>query len=179
MGAVLSHHTDDGEKATAFAPRSLSTAEKKYAHLDKEGLAIIFGIKKFHEYLFDRKFEIKSGHKPLQHLFDSTRAIPQLASARLQRWALILSAYDYTISYKPGIEHANADSLSRLPLPQPLLDTPPPGDIVLLMETLHSSPVTAQHIRQWTDKDPLLSKVRSLALQGWKDGEEEHNYETV
>ena len=81
VGAVLSHQTEDGERPVAFASRSLSPAEKKYAHLDKEGLAIIFGVKKFHGYLFGRKFKIRSDHKPLQHLLDSTRAVPQLASA--------------------------------------------------------------------------------------------------
>ena len=173
VGAVLSHRTEEGERPVAFASRSLSAAEKKYAHLDKEGLAIIFGVKKFHGYLFGRKFEIRSDHKPLQHLFDSTRAVPQLASARLQRWALILGAYNYTISYKPGDQHSNADLLSRLPLPDSPTKTPPPADIILLMETLQASPVTAQHIRQWTDKDPLLSRVRTLVLHGWKNGEEE------
>ena len=48
VGAVLSHRMDEGERPVAFASRSLSVAEKKYAHLDKEGLAIIFGVKKFH-----------------------------------------------------------------------------------------------------------------------------------
>ena len=132
---------------------------------------------------------IRSDHKPLQRLFDNTRAIPQIyryielsytsytglsiASARLQRWSLILSAYDYTILYQSGEEHANADSLSRLSLPEPLSTTPQPADIILLMETLQTSPVTAQQIRQWMDKDPLLSRVRTLVLQGWRDGEVE------
>ena len=132
---------------------------------------IIFGVKKFHDYLFGRKFEIHSNHKPLQHIFDSQRPIPALASARLQQWALTLSAYDYSISYKPGREHANADSLSRLPLPQFPLQTPTPGDIVLLLETLHASPVTAHEVQQWTTRDPVLSKVRTWVLQGWVDGE--------
>ena len=148
VGAVLSHQTKDGERPVAFASRSLSAAERKYAHLDKEGLAIIFGVKKFHGYLFGRKFTIHSDHKPLQHLFESSRAVPQLASARLQRWALILSAYDYTIAYRPGDKNANADSLSRLPLPEPPVQTPPPGEVILLMDTLQASPVTAQHICQ-------------------------------
>ena len=174
VGAVIAHMTPDGEKPIAFASRSLSPAEKKYAQLDKEGLAIVFGVKKFHDYLFGRKFEIRSDHKPLQHIFDSQRPIPALASARIQRWALTLSAYDYSIAYKPGKELANADSLSRLPLPQTPLHTPLPGDIVLLMDTLQASPVTAQHVRQWTDRDPLLARVRTQVKEGWIDGEEEN-----
>ena len=93
----------------AFASISLSNAANKYAHMDKEGLAIILGVKKFHGYLFWRK---KSNNRPLQHIFDSSGAILQLVSAGLQRWALILSAYNYTITYHPGHKHANADSLS-------------------------------------------------------------------
>ena len=58
VGTVIAHETPDGEKPITFASRSLSPAEKKYAHIDKEGLAIIFGVKKFHDYLFGRKFEI-------------------------------------------------------------------------------------------------------------------------
>ena len=174
VGAVISHQTSEGEKPIAFASRSLSPAEKKYAHLDKEGLAIIFRVKKFHDYLFGRQFQIRSDHKPLQHIFDSQRPIPALASARLQRWALTLSAYDYTITYKPGKEHANADSLSRLPLPQAPLHTPPPGDIILLMETLQASPITATQVRLWTSRDPCLSRIRTLVREGWVDGEEEY-----
>ena len=173
IGAVIAHQTPEGEKPIAFASRSLSPAENNYAHLDKEGLSIIFGVKKFHDYLFGRKFEICSDHKPLQHIFDSQRSIPTLASARLQRWALALSAYDYMIAYKPGKEHANADSLSRLPLPQAPLQTPLPADIVLLMDTLQTSPVTVRQVRHWTNRDPLLSRVRSLVLEGWVDGKEE------
>ena len=89
VGAVLSHQTEEGERPIAFASRTLSPAERKYAHLDKEGLYIIFGVKKFDGYLFGRKFVIRSDHKPLQRLLDNTRVIPQLVSARLQWWSLI------------------------------------------------------------------------------------------
>ena len=173
VGAVLSHKMPDGsEKPVAFASRSLSVAEKKYAQLDKKGLAIVFGVNKFHQFLLGRKFEIRSDHKPLQHLFNENRPVPPLASARIQRWALTLGAYDYTISYKPGDQHANADSLSRLPLPTSLSNVQPPTELVLLMETLQEYPVTARDIRKWTNRDPLLSKIRNLVLNGWRDGEE-------
>ena len=57
-------------------------------------------------------------HKPLQSLFNETEGIPSLACARIQRWALTLSTYDYQIKFKAGTENANADLLSRLPLPE-------------------------------------------------------------
>ena len=51
-------------KPIAFASRTLSGAEQKYAQLEKEGLACIFGIKKFRSYLYGRPFEICTDHKP-------------------------------------------------------------------------------------------------------------------
>ena len=169
IGAVLSHKFDDGsEHPVAFASRSLSPAEHKYAQIDKEGLAIIFGVKRFHQYLLGRKFTIYSDHKPLEHLFGRSRAVPSLASARIQRWALTLGAYNYEICYKPGKDQASADLLSRLPLPEAPKEVPVPADTILLMEYLQDSPITAAQIKSWTDRDPLLSRVRKMLLHGWR-----------
>ena len=126
----------------------------------------MFGIKKFHPYLFGRQFSITSDHKPLQHLFKETSAIPVLASARIQRWALLLGGYDYKISYKPGDQHANADMLSRLPSSSTPPEPPASPENVHVLETLDSSPVTSAHIRQWTAKDPTTAKVRDSLIAG-------------
>lgn len=174
VGAVLSHREEDGsDRPVAYASRSLSPAERKYAQLEKEGLAIVFGVKKFHQYLLGRKFTILSDHKPLRHLFSESRPIPPMASARIQRWALTLSAYDYGIEYRPGDKHSNANVLSRLPLPESVRETPQPGETVLLMESLQSSPVNSNQIKRWTDHDPILSKVRDFTLQGWQHSSDE------
>ena len=174
IGAVLSHKLENGkEKPIAFASRTLAPAEKKYSQLEKEGLAIIFGVKRFHQYLLGRHFTIISDHKPLQRLFSESHVTPPLASARIQRWSLTLGAYDYSIQFKPGKDHNNADMLSRLPLPETPKDIPLPGETVLVLNMLNSLPVTAEQIRQWTNNDPLLSRVRTLLQRGWENTTDE------
>ena len=95
-----------------------------------------------------------------------------MASARIQRWALTLSAYHYEICYKPGADHANADGLSRLPVSNHVTTVPLPGDVLLLFQTLQSTPVRADQIRQWTDTDPILSRIRRNVLSGWVDSDD-------
>jgi len=81
IGAVLSHILDDGqEKPVAYASRTMSTAERRYSQLEQEVLAIVFGVKKFHNYLYGRPFTIESDHQPLSHLFNETKGIPVMAS---------------------------------------------------------------------------------------------------
>lgn len=91
--------------------RIAGTGWKKNTHRLRVGYCI--WVKHFNQYLLGRKFTIHSDHKPLQHLFGENRGVPSLASARIQHWALTLSAHNYNISYKPG---KDADMLSRLPL---------------------------------------------------------------
>ena len=101
VGAVLSQVVNGEEKPVAFASRSLAPAERIYAQIDREGLAVVFGVKKFHQYVYGRRFTIYSDHQPLQALFGEGRTVPQMASPRIQRWALTLSAYDYSLKFRP------------------------------------------------------------------------------
>ena len=66
---------DGTERPIGYASRMLTQAECKYTHIDKEALAIIFGVKRYHQYLFGRKFVIYSDHKPLMYLFGEHQAI--------------------------------------------------------------------------------------------------------
>ena len=105
VGAVLSHCMEDGsEKQIAFSSRSLAPAEKRCAQLDKEALAIIFGVN--NSICLAAKFTILSDLKPLQHIFCESKPVPQLASARIKHWALTLGTYDYSIRYKPEADYA-------------------------------------------------------------------------
>ena len=87
VGAVLAHKMDNGdEKLVCFASRTLTVAEHEYSHLDKEALAIVFGVKKYHQYLYRVRFELKTDHKPLIHIFSEPNATPTMASGRIQRY---------------------------------------------------------------------------------------------
>ncbi|XP_061883310.1 uncharacterized protein K02A2.6-like isoform X1 [Entelurus aequoreus] len=180
VGAVLSHVMEDGsEKPVGFASRTLTKAEQGYSQLDKEGLAIVFAVKRFHQYLYGRAFKIYTDHKPLMSLFSETKCIPPLASARIQRWALTLSAYQYAIEYRAGKDNANADALSRLPLPDTPAVTYVPPETVFSLEKLEETPVKASRIKQWTERDPVMSQVKTFLLQGWPsviEGEELRPY---
>ncbi|XP_072357065.1 uncharacterized protein [Scyliorhinus torazame] len=164
IGAVLSHKMENGaERPIAFASRTLTAAEKKYAQIEKEGLAVVFAVKRFHQYVYGRHFTIVTDHKPLLGLFREDKPIPPIASARIQRWALLLAAYEYSLEHKPGTQIANADALSRLPLSTGPMSTPTTGEVVATLNFMDTLPVTASQIREWTQTEPVLSKVKRAA----------------
>ena len=140
---------------------------RKTTQLEKEALTLIFGTKRFHNYLYGRCFTLYTDHKPLQGLLNESKAIPTLALARIQRWALTLATYQYKIVYKKGSEVSNADGLSRLPLPAASQNTPVPSEHVLLLEHLSSGPITATQIKIMTRQDKVLSKVLYFVQKGW------------
>ena len=74
------------------------------------------------------------------------KLISPMSSARLQRWALKLSNYEYHLQYKPGSKIANADCLSRLPLRDETVRDYVPEEVVLSMTLPEDTPVTAARI---------------------------------
>ena len=170
IGAVISHTYPDGqERPIAFASRTLSAAELSYSQIEKESLSLVYGVKKFHQYLYGRKFVLVTDHKPLVTLLGPTSGIPTLAAARLQRWALILSAYSYDLEFRPTQRHSNADGLSRLPVVSKDRDdsSDVPKTAIFNISQVHSLPVTAIQLQRATRRDPILSKVFLLMQQGW------------
>ena len=135
--------------------------------MEKEALSLIFGVKKFHQYLYGRRFTLVTDHKPLTAILGPKKGIPSLAAARLQRWAVLLSAYEYNIAYKPSLEHNNADELSRLPLRVGGSQTVEDGAHLFNIGQIQSLPVTAVDVRKTTRTDRVLSKVYQYTQNGW------------
>ena len=146
--------------------------ERNYSKLDKEGLSLVFGVTKFHQYLHGMTFVLITDHRPLIGLFNEQRPVPQQASSRLQRWALTLAGYDYVIRHRSGEAHDNCDALSRLPLPTESIKTPAPAEYVQLIQMLDDSPITSGDIRKWTQRDPVLSRVQRYVLTGWPESDQ-------
>ena len=112
LGAVLCVNTPgEGERPIAFASRQLKASEAKYSSIQKEALALVWGLQHFHYWVFGQRVTLVTDHCPLSYL-KSMAPKSQL----LSRWLLILQCYDFTIIHRPGKANANADALSRCPL---------------------------------------------------------------
>jgi hypothetical protein len=106
LGAALIQE----EKPVAFSSKALTPAESRYANIERELLALVHGIEKFHTYIYGKPVIIQSDHKPLEQI--QKKAIGQ-APPRLQRMLLRLQPYDTEIHYKRGKDMVYADFLSR------------------------------------------------------------------
>ncbi|KAL0880304.1 hypothetical protein ABMA27_002756 [Loxostege sticticalis] len=165
LGAVLAHRYPDGsERPVSCVSRTLNEAERNYSQIDKEALAIFYGITRHHQYLFGRKFELRTDHKPLSYIFGSKVGIPQTAASRLQRWAARLAAYDFTIHFVKSVENGPADALSRLPLAHKGGDVNSVSYINLVQECI---PINFHDVRRETNKDVLLSRILGYVKFGW------------
>ncbi|KAL0879382.1 hypothetical protein ABMA27_003143 [Loxostege sticticalis] len=184
LGAILSQVDADGvERPISFASR---TAEKRYAQIQKEETAIIYGVRRFNQYLYGRSepFILRTDHKPLISIFGPYNGIPEVSANRLQRYALFLSGYNYKIEYIRSGDN-NADYLSRASLPEP---SGPPGSrhtacactercgesettcdraTYVCFVVDGTMPVTLRKVREATNNDMVLSRVASFILNGW------------
>ena len=168
IGAVLSHVMNDGtERPIAFASRTLTKTEQGYAQIDKEALAIIWGVKKFHVY-FHVSFTLYTDHQPLTSIFHPHKSIPVVTAARLQRYALFMAGYDYQIEYKNTKVHNNADGLSRLPpkTEERAEEVVDPVNVFNMMQ-FEPLPITVDNVRRETQRDPVLSQVHEMVTKGW------------
>jgi hypothetical protein len=109
LGAVLVQEFEDGEHPIAYASRTLLDAETRYATIEREGLALQWGINHFQAYLLGAPFVAFTDHKPLVSLM-----VKDQCNKRLQNYALKLQHFKFTIEYRAGSQNVSADFLSRI-----------------------------------------------------------------
>lgn len=109
LGAVLMQFKGNDARIISYANRSLTATEQNYAQTENEALALVWGVERFHYFLFGRQFELVTDYKALETLF----APKSKPCARIERWVLRLMSYKFTVVYIPGKTNI-ADPLSRL-----------------------------------------------------------------
>ena len=146
----------------AFASKSLTETEKRFANIERELLASVFGEERFHTYNYGKQFKIESDHKPLEMICKLNLTA---APARLQRMLLRLQRYDYSIVYRPGKEMVLADCLSRLPKNRTNND----DEVNLSMKICHVqfSNEKLDALRKATKNDNVLNTLMKYIIHGF------------
>lgn len=157
LGCVLVQINKQGKsRVISYGAKGLSDAEKKYSQIEKEALSLVWAVDRFYMYLYGRKFELLTDHKPLEFIFGS-RSKPH---ARIDRWIIRLSRFDYKVVYIPGKDNI-ADSLSRLcEQTGQSFDEEADDDIFQLMELSKPIALTLDEIRRESVKDDMFQRIR-------------------
>nr|XP_034840382.1 uncharacterized protein LOC117996432 [Maniola hyperantus] len=159
-----------GGRPVAYAARTLTATEQRWAQIEKELLAIVFGCTRFHQYIYGHdNVTVESDHKPLEAIFKKSL---NEAPARLQRMLLKLQQYCIKIQYKPGKMLFIADTLSRAATEQGT-DEDVCKEVMIHLNTLYdnveATPEMLNKIREETGKDGTLTAVGLYYKNGWPD----------
>ena len=161
LGAAL---LQDGH-VISYASRSLNTAERNYAQIEKEALSVVFACEKFHQFIYGRPITVENDHKPLESIFKKSLSN---CPPRIQRFMLKLQKYDIAFKYRPGKEMVIADTLSRDPL-QEIEPDESTSDIDcqvhMILQNVAISKQKQEEIKTATMKE--LSKLQSRIKSGW------------
>lgn len=157
---------NDQEKPIAYASRSLTVAERNYSQLDREALAIVFGVNHFFNYLFGLRFTLVTDNEPLTRIFHHKKHLPSMTSSRLLRYSAFLSGFNYVIKFKRGETNENVDCLSRALITQTFTST----HILMgeeahqvctkLIDSITTETLTAEIVTTETEKDENLGVIK-------------------
>ncbi|XP_029648387.1 uncharacterized protein K02A2.6-like [Octopus sinensis] len=150
-------------KPIAYALKALSPTETRYANIERELLAVVYGCEKFHTYLYGRHFNIETDHRPLEQIH---RKNLMKAPARLQRLLLRLQTYDYDIRYKPGKDLILAYALSRLSSHD---KHEMEGLSIKVHHIVNVTTTKLAEIKEETSKDEELQLLTQMVIQGWPE----------
>ncbi|XP_058816399.1 uncharacterized protein K02A2.6-like [Topomyia yanbarensis] len=167
VGAVLSHIYPDGtERPIQYASQTLNSTQQNYTQIDKEAYAIIFGVKKFYQYLYGRKFTLVTDNKPVVQIFSPNKGLPTLCALRMQHYAVFLESFDFEICYRASKDHGNADGMSRLPVTNLRNMKQIEESDIIQINQIENLPVTVDELGRFTAEDKSVKEL----IQGLKTG---------
>ncbi|KAL1271927.1 hypothetical protein QQF64_030943 [Cirrhinus molitorella] len=156
------------ERPVTYASRALTLAERNYAQIEKELLAVVFAARKFHQYVFGASVIVHSDHKPLEAIV--TKPLSQ-APARLQRMLLQLQRYNLQVIYTPGKDMLIADTLSRAFLSEDGQHGESLEGVERVVYAMEATEAMGAEIlarlKSVTKEDETSSKLKEVHQQGW------------
>ena len=165
VGAALLQNN----QPVAFASMTLTDTQKRYCQIEKETLAIQFGLEAFRQYVYGNCVTVESEHKPLLGLLEKPIAS---CTPRIQRMRLQLMRFEFRLVYKPGKELFIADTLSRAPSSR-VYETDVTQhcedqvhsilDQIIPLQTTRSRWVAA------TEADDTLKLIKEILVTGWTE----------
>jgi len=168
LGAWLRQVDQNGnEKIVAMASRSLTDTETRYSNIERECLAVAFGLEKFEYYLLGQHTLVETDHSPLEQIFKKN--INQIPT-RLQRLVLRCLKYDIEVKYKRGQSIPVADALSRacLKASSSAPDTSQDQSASRIdFITVNTQLVSLGEVRKAAAVDPTMCLLRATIYQGW------------
>ena len=172
LGAVMSQLKDGHWKVVAYASRTLTAAESRYAVIEKEALAITWACERFSQYLMGKQFEILTDHSPLVSLFQHKR-LDELP-LRIQRFRIRMMRFTYTVRHVPGTEQLAADALSRAPVSSACSEDVGLNNSVeeYAVWTVRNFPATEKRLIEIIDgkkSDLIFSKVIDCVNNEWPE----------
>ena len=161
LGAVLLQNG----KPLAYCSRALTPTERNYAQIEKELLAIVFSVEKWHQYAFGRHISVQSDHKPLETIFNKPLSS---APRRLQGMMLRLQGYELTVKYTRGKDLVLADTLSRAFL-QTVPSKQEEFEMINMVGLLPIRPERLSRLKEETRRDANLQMLIETIIQGWPE----------
>ena len=163
LGAVILQNS----RPVMFASRALTGAEKNYQNLERECLAMIWGMEKFHYFLYGKQFTLMTDQKPLVSIYKKHMVE---ISPRIQR--LIVRSFPYQpfdVHYRKGKDIPLVDALTTV---SPTLVEEdgiqlPIVAVDLITSNIPVSSTEIELIHEESSKDPTLNLLRHYIHMGW------------